>query len=273
MTPELFALKGRCQVMDGHFSDALRSFDRALKEKPSLRGVRLMKGMILQSKRDFKGALAMYDEALKEGEDLEAVSGIKAALLYEQERNAELLVFRSDAAKMKRRSYDVDGFVGLVYMQRTPHDDKNGMDYLETAMSAGSQNVEFYIAAVRSYLTDERCYAALSAAEAGLCAIPSSRELFALKAEVLYQLGKYDAAELNAGTLLSEDPEDARLAILNIAAPMGAVLACACDGGRVMADQNRSFCRNVVYAVLDGVSRCLSFAVTYAPHCLHSHPP
>lgn len=211
MTPELFALKGRCQVMDGHFSDALRSFDRALKEKPSLRGVRLMKGMILQSKRDFKGALAMYDEALKEGEDLEAVSGIKAALLYEQERNAELLVFRSDAAKMKRRSYDVDGFVGLVYMQRTPHDDKNGMDYLETAMSAGSQNVEFYIAAVRSYLTDERCYAALSAAEAGLCAIPSSRELFALKAEVLYQLGKYDAAELNAGTLLSEDPEDARL--------------------------------------------------------------
>ena len=90
MTPELFALKGRCQVMDGHFSDALRSFDRALKEKPSLRGVRLMKGMILQSKRDFKGALAMYDEALKEGEDLEAVSGIKAALLYEQERNAEL---------------------------------------------------------------------------------------------------------------------------------------------------------------------------------------
>ena len=33
MTPELFALKGRCQVMDGHFSDALRSFDRALKEK------------------------------------------------------------------------------------------------------------------------------------------------------------------------------------------------------------------------------------------------
>ena len=83
-----------------------------------------MKGMILQSKRDFKGALAMYDEALKEGEDLEAVSGIKAALLYEQERNAELLVFRSDAAKMKRRSYDVDGFVGLVYMQRTPHDDK-----------------------------------------------------------------------------------------------------------------------------------------------------
>ena len=43
MTPELFALKGRCQVMDGHFSDALRSFDRALKEKPSLRGVRLMK--------------------------------------------------------------------------------------------------------------------------------------------------------------------------------------------------------------------------------------
>ena len=57
MTPELFALKGRCQVMDGHFSDALRSFDRALKEKPSLRGVRLMKGMILQSNAILKALL------------------------------------------------------------------------------------------------------------------------------------------------------------------------------------------------------------------------
>ena len=41
--------------------------------------------------------------------------------------------------------------------------------------------------------------------------------------------------------------------------------ACACDGGKMMAHQNRSFCRNVVYAVLHGMSRCLSFAVTYAP--------
>lgn len=210
MTPELLALKGRCQVIDGHFADALKTFDEALRADPSVRGVRLMKGMLLQSKKDYKGALAMYDEALKRGEDPEAVSGIKAALLYEQERNAELLVFRSDAAKMRIRSYDVDGFVGLVYIERTPHDDKNAIDYLENAMSAGSQNEEFYIAAVRTYLMDEKNYAALSAVEAGLNALPSSKELFALKAEVLFHLGKYEAAELAAGTLLSEDPQDAR---------------------------------------------------------------
>ena len=83
MTPELLALKGRCQVIDGHFADALKTFDEALRADPSVRGVRLMKGMLLQSKKDYKGALAMYDEALKRGEDPEAVSGIKAALLYE----------------------------------------------------------------------------------------------------------------------------------------------------------------------------------------------
>ena len=210
MTAELLALKGRCEVIDGHFSDALKTFDEALSADPSVRGVRLMKGMLLQSKRDYKGALAMYDEALHRGEDPEDVSGIKAALLYEQERNAELLVFRSDVAKMKIRSYDVDGFVGLVYMERTPHDDKNGIDYLENAMSAGSQNEEFYIAAVRAYLIDDKLYAALSAVEAGIRALPDSKELFALKAEVLFHLKKYDAAELAAGTLLSEDPKDAR---------------------------------------------------------------
>ena len=114
MTPELMALRGRCEVSRGKFSDALKSFDAALAEDAELKGVRIMKGMILQSKRDYEGALNMYDEALKMGDDPVSVCSIKAALLYEQERNAELLVFRSDAAKMPVRSYDVDGYTGLV---------------------------------------------------------------------------------------------------------------------------------------------------------------
>lgn len=205
LTPGLMALRGRCEVSQGRFSDALKSFDAALAADKNLKGLRIMKGMILQSKRDYEGALSMYDEALKAGDDPVSVCSIKAALLYEQERNAELLVFRSDVAKMPVRSYDVDGYTGLVYMKRTPHDEKKGVDFLENAMSAGSKNVEFYIAAVRAYLSEEKYHAALSAAEAGLSAVPSSKELFGLKAETLFMLGKFESAEMIAGTLLSED--------------------------------------------------------------------
>ena len=31
---------------------------------------------------------------------------------------------------MPVRSYDVDGYTGLVYMERTPHDEKKGVDFL-----------------------------------------------------------------------------------------------------------------------------------------------
>lgn len=214
LKPELIALKGRCEIFKGRFAEALRSFDAALEADPSLKGVRLMKGMILQSKRDYKGALALYDEAMRRGEDPKAVSGIKASLLYEQDRNADLMVFRSDMEKMPDRSYDVDGYVGLVYVERTPHHEKKGIDYLENAMGAGSDNPDFYIAAARAYLTEDRCYAALGAAEAGLTAVPDSRELFAVKAEILFQLEKYEAAEMIAGTLLSENLQNAGLHFL-----------------------------------------------------------
>ncbi len=210
-TAHIMALKGRCEISEGKFSNALKSFNEALTKDPELKGVRIMKGMILQLKRDYDGALSMYDEALKAGDDPASVCSIKAALLYEQERNAELLVFRSDVAKMSVRSYDVDGYAGLVYMERTPHDEKKGVDFLENAMSAGSDNAVFYIAAARAYLSEEKYHAALSAAEAGLCVAPASKELFGLKAEILFMLGKYAAAEVIAGTLLSEDLQSGEL--------------------------------------------------------------
>ena len=205
LTPALTALRGRCELAEGRFSEALKDFDAALAEDPELRGIRVLKGMILQSKRDFKGAMEMYEEALQRGEDSAEVSGLKASLLYEQERNAELLVFRSDAEKMPVRSADVDGYAGLVYMERTPHDEKKGVSFLENAMRAGSGNMSFYTAAARAYISETRFHAALSAAESGLCIAPQARELFLLKAEILFLLEKYEAAEMVAGTLLSED--------------------------------------------------------------------
>ncbi len=205
MTPALTALRGRCEIASGHFSDALKSFSSALKADPTLRGIRILAGMILQSKKDFDGALRMYDEALKLGEEQEEVCSIKASMLYDQERNAELLVFRSDIENMGIPCPDADGYAGLVYIERTPHEEKKGLEFLKHAIDRGSSNVRFYTAAARTFLKEERCHAALAAAEAGLCAEPSDRELFLLKAEILFLLGRWRAAEMAAGTLLSEN--------------------------------------------------------------------
>lgn len=211
LTPELTALRGRCEIEGGHFSDALKSFTSALKADENLRGIRVLAGMILQSKRDYDGALRMYDEALKFRENPREVCSIKASLLYDQERNAELLVFRSDVENMGISCPDVDGYAGLVYIERTPHDEKKGLSYLERAVGGGSANAKFYAAAARAYMEEERRYAALTTAEAGLCAAPSDRELFLLKAEILFLLGKWKAAEMVAGTLLSENLEAGEL--------------------------------------------------------------
>ena len=211
LTPELTALRGRCEIAEGHFGEALKSFTSALKADAGLRGIHVLAGMILQSKRDYDGALRMYDEALKMNEDPQEVCSIKASLLYDQERNAELLVFRSDVENMGISCPDVDGYAGLVYIERTPHDEKKGLSFLERAVGGGSANAKFYAAAASVYMEEERNYAALSAVEAGLCAVPSDRELFLLKAEILFLLGKWKAAETAAGTLLSENLEAGEL--------------------------------------------------------------
>ncbi len=211
MTPELTALRGRCEIALNRFADALKSLTDALEENENLKEIRILKGMILQSKGDYENALEIYSEALERGEDATEICSLKASLLYQMERSAELLLFRSEAEQQIRRGSDADGYAGLVYMKRTTQDVKTGLKFLERAISAGSRNAEFYTAAAEAYFNERKYYSARRVAEAGLSVIPDCQQLFILKAEILFSLKKYDAAQMTAGTVLSEMPQTARL--------------------------------------------------------------
>ncbi len=211
MSAELKALKARCEITTGNFTDALRLMQEALLEDENTVGIRTLCGIILQSKHDDEKALDMYRSAAERDEDSSEAYGLIAALLYDLGRDEELLELKKDLDEQEIRVYDVDGYVGLAYINHLKKNQSEAVLLLENALNAGSSNIEFYKKAISTYVYDKRYNAAYQVVESGLAVHEGSEDLLKLKSEILLNLGHIKSADTIMSYLIQQNPEDAEL--------------------------------------------------------------
>lgn len=211
MSPELKALKARCEIASGNFTDALRLMREALEDDENTVGIRTLCGIILQSKHDDEEALKMYESAAEREEDSSEAYGLIAALLYNLGRDDDLLNLKKKLDEEEIRVYDVDGYVGLTYINHFKKNQNEAALLLENALNAGSSNIEFYKKAISTYVYDKRYNAAYQVVESGLAVHEGSEDLLKLKSEILLNLGHVKSADTIMSYLLRQNPEDAEL--------------------------------------------------------------
>lgn len=211
VTAEVSAMRGRCEINAGDMDAAFDAFERALRLNPEMHGIREMLGMISQARGKEDLALQYYNEAIEKDDAPAGASIMKASILFDHERNEELLEYRNNISEKLPGGSDVDGYAGFVMTEKYPRNIERGAAYLERAIAAGSRKTEFYVALINLFINNEMYHTALQFTEDGFFNVTSAKELFMKKAEILFMLEKYTPAELITGMLLATHPDSPEL--------------------------------------------------------------
>ncbi len=213
MTAKMWSHRSRCEAEEGMLNAAVHSIDMALKKDFRLEEAYELAAIIYQAKGENENALAIYDEAVK----LSAARGntracdLKAALLYAMGKHREVLEFRNQLENRGVPASAADGYAGLVQMYGKPDDAKLGLEYLERAIAAGASETRFYTAAVNACIAYKQYFRAMLYIEKGLASADEPEALYVDKCKTLYMAGRLDSAFINAGMLLTKDPDAAEV--------------------------------------------------------------
>ncbi len=213
MTARMWAQRGRCEAEQGMLNAALVSLENAARGNCEATYAHELAALIYQAKGDGDNALRMYDAAVNLSHDKSnlKICGLKAAMLFAMDRGRELLDFRNYLENKSMPPSDADGYAGIFQIYGKPHDNEQGLKYLERAIAAGTAVPEFYTAAVKLCILKQQYFRAMRYIEKGIACAENAEDLYVLKCEVLYLSGKLDSAFMNAGTLLTKKPDSAEI--------------------------------------------------------------
>lgn len=214
MSAAMWVQKGRCELETGKLKGAQHSFANAMNRDYHVEQARELTGLLLQNAGEHEQALEMFDEAIRLFPDRKNIWEFKASLLYAMERNEELLEFRNQLENRKMQPSDVDGYAGLVQVLGYPRNEERGLHCLERAMASGTTDAEVYIAAANVCILREQYFRAMLYIEHGLRATKNAEELYMKKSEILYLSKDLESAFINAGILLTKNPESAEIQYL-----------------------------------------------------------
>ncbi len=213
MDASIWALRGRCEVESGRLEQALESFENAVRKDSRIKNVREIMAMIYYVKKDYEKASELYDTAIRLSRDPEEVCGLKAQMLYQLGKKEQLLEFRRSSLSILKHASDVDGYAALMILSEDP-DSREAAGFLESALIAGTKNLQFYQAAYKIYMKESLIRRALLCTDAGIVFSTDREQLLFLKACALYRLRKMESAELVSSLLLSGEKKDSRVLFL-----------------------------------------------------------
>ena len=213
MDASAWALKGKCEVEKGQLDKAVESFENALRLDDRIENVREIMAMICYVRKDYDKAEEMYDLAIRQSADPTEQCERKAQMLYQLGRKEELLEFRRSAFSFLGHASDVDGYAGIMLLSDDPHS-REAVQYLESALIAGTENGLFYQNAYSLYMNEGLFYRALLCTDAGISVASNRQYLLFLKACTLFRLNKMNSAELVSTMLLSGEKKDSRVLYL-----------------------------------------------------------
>lgn len=213
MDASLWALKGRCEVETGQLQSALESFTKALSADYHIDGVREIMAMIYQVRGENDKALEMYDSAAKIADDPAPLCTMKARMLYKLGRVNELMEYRKSAFALLGHPSEADSYAALIQIRNGSVSTEAFRD-LEYAVHTGTSETEFYLECVKTYIAGASLHRAVLCAEAGITSAEESDRMYLYKADALYRSGKLDSAEIIAGIMMAEDPDNAAVKYL-----------------------------------------------------------